>query len=724
VYSWELIVKYNRRQVVERAGLLAMAAFPLPLAAGSKPLPLVFRCARDNDLYRVMTAGGGTYARYDSVEEAIAKAPRGAGVAILADGYPESPTVVTPALYEKAAQQKLRLYVEFPAALPGLVVGAPREAKLERAVVASDAFAPALERLRILGLHRLRFMPVEARNADIVMARVAGFDTAVYGLPEKNVFPLLFEHNGVLVATTKLSQFITARYTPSEAWTPVWKTILGRLVAPLAAPAFAWKAAVRPSYGVTEALPKEAEASAFRRGVAAYGKARLFVHSSWKAELDRRGTVNDSVAPMPPADWPQGDGSEGLLEGFSSTIFPDGTQPIRWKLRNDCMGEASFPLALLGVMDGTTGAARVAANLNDFIYVHSIFAGGRRADPRNPAYGLVGWTYPEGEDVYYGDDNARSLLGTIGAAGALGSDRWDEKMLRCLLANLRTTGKLGFRESRIDRAPLEKNGWRHYWNGADTNYTPHYEAFLWACNLWAYHKTGYKPFLDLTRNAIRMTMAAYPGQWHWTNGIQQERARMLLPLAWLVRVEDTPEHRGWLRKIANEVLRFQDACGAIREELGDPGKGSYGPPRSNEQYGEAEATLIQNNGDPLADMLYTSNFAFLGLHEAAVATREPLFIDAVNKLAAFFCRVQIRSESHPELDGWWYRAFEYKRWEYWASNADAGWGVWSTESGWTQSWITGVLGMRLRRTSLWDISAQSKIRAHLDKLLPEMFPEG
>ena len=41
-------------------------------------------------------------------------------------------------------------------------------------------------------------------------------------------------------------------------------------------------------------------------------------------------------------------------------------------------------------------------------------------------------------------------------------------------------------------------------------------------------------------------MTAYPNEWRWNNGIQQERTRMLIPLAWLVRVEDSPEHRDWL----------------------------------------------------------------------------------------------------------------------------------------------------------------------------------
>jgi hypothetical protein len=174
--------------------------------------------------------------------------------------------------------------------------------------------------------------------------------------------------------------------------------------------------------------------------------------------------------------------------------------------------------------------------------------------------------------------------------------------------------------------------------------------------------------------------------------------------------------------MAREMVALQDASGAIREELGPPDKGSYGPARSNEDYGKHEATLIQQNGDPVADLLYTTNFAFLGLHEAASATGEDLYRDSADNLAAFLCRIQVRSATRPELDGWWFRAFEYRRWDYWASNADVGWGAWSTESGWTQAWIAAVLGMRHAKTSLWDLTAGSKIGRHIDQLAAEMLP--
>jgi hypothetical protein len=374
------------------------------------------------------------------------------------------------------------------------------------------------------------------------------------------------------------------------------------------------------------------------------------------------------------------------------------------------------------VLSGKARDGQIAANLNDFIYTLSALAQGPRDDPDSPSYGLVGWGLPNSTGIYYADDNARSLLGTIGAAAVLKSDRWDEYVLRCLLANLRTTGKMGFRDNSLQEAKLQANGWRYYYEVETVNYAPHFEAYPWACYLWAYDKTHDGRFRDRTVNAIRMTLSAYPNQWKWTNGIQQERARMLLPLAWMIRIDDTPEHREWLKHMAGELLAFQDECGALREEIG-PGHSHYGPPASNDRYGTSEASLLQQNGDPACDLLYTSNFAFLGLHEAAVATGDPYYVQAENKLAEFLCRIQARSSAHPELEGVWFRAFDYKIWDYWASNSDWGWGVWSTETGWTQAWITSVLAMRRLKTSLWDLSAKSQIARHMDKLLPVMLPE-
>lgn len=368
------------------------------------------------------------------------------------------------------------------------------------------------------------------------------------------------------------------------------------------------------------------------------------------------------------------------------------------------------------------GRRDMATRLNDFLYSKSALALGSRADPKSASFGLLGWSLPDSAGVYYGDDNARAILGTMAASVLLKETRWDDRLLESLLANLRTTGRLGFRGNRIEEADLQSSGWRHYYEKEDTHYAPHYEAYLWACFLRAYDKTHFRPFLERARTAIRMTMAAYPGEWRWTNGIQQERARMLLPLAWLVRLEDTPEHRAWLRRIATDMLVFQNEAGAIREELGPEGHGSYWPPRSNEEYGTREAPLLQRNGDPVSDLLYTSEFALLGLHEAAEATGEANYRSAEDRLTRFLCRIQVHSIIHPELDGAWYRAFDSRRWEYWGSNADLGWGAWSAVSGWPQAWIPAVLQMRHLKTSLWDLTSGSRIGIHASRIIPLMLP--
>jgi hypothetical protein len=215
-------------------------------------------------------------------------------------------------------------------------------------------------------------------------------------------------------------------------------------------------------------------------------------------------------------------------------------------------------------------------------------------------------------------------------------------------------------------------------------------------------------------------MAAYPDNWQWTNGIQQERGRMLLALAWLVRVDDRPQYRAWLKRLADDMEKCQDSCGAIREELGSPGKGTCPPARSNAEYGQFEASLIQENGDPVADMLYTCNFTFVGLHEAYAATRDTQFRRMADKLADFLVRIQVTSEAHPELDGGWFRAFDYRKWDYWGSNADAGWGAWSIEVGWTQAWIPTVLALRVLDLNLWDLTGKSKIARHWEKCRQSM----
>jgi hypothetical protein len=81
--------------------------------------------------------------------------------------------------------------------------------------------------MRLLIIHGCHFLPMVAKSPHLILARVAGYDTAVFGLPETEVYPVLFEHprGDILVATTKLSQFVTGRYAPNDAWPVVWRMV-------------------------------------------------------------------------------------------------------------------------------------------------------------------------------------------------------------------------------------------------------------------------------------------------------------------------------------------------------------------------------------------------------------------------------------------------------------------------------------------------------------------
>ncbi len=125
----------------------------------------------------------------------------------------------------------------------------------------------------------------------------------------------------------------------------------------------------------------------------------------------------------------------------------------------------------------------------------------------------------------------------------------------------------------------------------------------------------------------------------------------------------------------------------------------------------------------IADMLYTSNFAFFTLTEAAAVTDDNKIKEALDKLADFMVRIQVHSKTHPELHGAWYRAFDFDRWEYWGSNADLGWGVWSTETGWTQAWITTMLMMHDLNTNIWGFTSESKIADNFEEYKGRMLKE-
>jgi len=700
---------------------------------------LTFVCKADNDLYRMVTASGIPTVRFDDAAEALRQTPTGSAMLILADEYPEKTTALAPSVFEGAAKKKLRLYVEYPAALPDISVGQPRAVlerplkhagdaaaatMLDRVVVTADVFGQSLKKMRLLAIHDCHFVEVQADKPYLVAARVAGYDTAVFGLDDVRPWPILFEHpqGGILICTTKLSQFVTARYAPKDAMQAVWHMILSWLQPGVQIPTLNWIPTVRPTYGPESKLPADALRKAVIRGIDWHTKAKMLLD----AECQERYadvtspivTLQPPTAARPKEQRSAGDGEYALREGFNSKIYHTGKQQVRGGVRTDVVGESALAFALRWRIDGDERSRRVAANLLDWIYFTSPYF---QKDPSKANFGSLYWC--AGNPSLYSVNDCYVILSSLGTAALLSTDKWDEATLQLILSNFRTTGVDGFRGGGVlSNVELLKKGWEYYWNRKTGLSRPHIHAGIWACYLWLYDKTGDRRLLERTRTALSICMDGYPDNFEWTNTM---RSRVILPLAWLVRVDDQPQHRAWLKRMVEDVRKYQEPCGAIREMLGslDLRRTNYLPPRSNAEYGTKEGPVIQQDGDPATDMLYGCNFLLFSLHEACAATGDPEYRAMQDKLADFLVRIQIASEAHPELDGGWFRAFDYRKWDYWGSNAGAGWGAWTIEAGWTQAWIPTTLALRELGLNLWDLSKHSNLAKHWQKCRDQMLPK-
>ncbi|HEY8957726.1 hypothetical protein [Chitinophaga sp.] len=692
------------------------------IQVSAKDKTLLFCGSNKNGLYLLLTQEGYKVKQFTTPAAAITAATEGAAVFIVSDTYPEMDTKlrITNDQLAAAKQKHLQLYVEYLAAFPGLDIPAkPLETRLERGVVTTGDFGAPLPPMSLLGIHNCYILPVNAVDPLIVLAKVVGFDKAEYGLDSTKTYPLLFKQDNVLIATTALSNFERGRYGPAASMKQVWTYILARMTGNPQLTLKHWPMDVKPMYSRDAILPAAARLNAIRKGTAWFFHGRFFVHPAWQKEWEEYNSREMPTGPPISADKPDGNGSLGIMEGHTSTINYDGTQQYRYWMRADVQGEVSMALSAAGRLLNNKNYWQNATNLINYTLKTSNMRAGPKADPNSPAYGLIGWATPN-PTTFYGDDNSRAILGILGASAYMNTSQWDQEMAAAILANFRTTGKEGFRGERLEEKDIIKNGWQFYSNRSLIHPSPHFESWMWALYLWLYNKTHYEPLLTKTKNAIRVTMESYPNDWRWGSSMQTQRARMILPLAWLVRVEDTPEHRQWLDKMVTEIMKYQDESGAIREELGVKGKGMFNPLSTNSAYGSDEGSLIFKNGEKVSCQLYTCNFALFSLNEAARATGNKKYKEATDKLSAYLTRIQVQSSKHKDLDGAWFRAFDYGRWDYWASNSDAGWGAWCTLSGWIQSWIITSQIQVEQQQSYWEVTQQSKISGPAKSLINTM----
>lgn len=665
--------------------------------AGSKVIYCVG--SQDNDMVSCLKQEKFKVVLFDQLETALKDIPSQSTLLIFNPSYPKSVRMLSKDALQTFKDKQLHVYTEFASTADTMPPISLLE--LERVVV-TQPIGTMLQPMDILSINRSYYIKEKANHPTLVVAKVAGFDKAVYGLKDTENFPLLYkDENGIIRCSSQFSNFARCRFMPEMKWKLVWENLLNELTEQNVTFRH-WPVEVVPSYSKDASLPRSSRKKAVEKGVEWYFNGHFLVDASWKDDWVGRyqGDGTMPVGPSLPEDAVDGNGSLGVLEGHCSAIYADGRQAYRYWMRDDVQGESSMTFALAGKLLKNQKYKDISTRLVDYSFDE--FCDGPRNDPNSPTYGLLGWAITH-KYVYYGDDNARSILGMWISSKVLGNHKWDERIARSIEANFKTTSKNGFRSDRLEDKDIQANGLQFYQDRIISNPHPHFESWLWACYLLYYKQTGKQEYYDLAERGIRLTMQAYP-DWLWSNGIQMERARMILPLAWLYRVSPTEEHRNWLNSMVNELLKNQVACGGIIENFGeDASKGAFGKIMSNHAYGLNEAPLIFDNGDPISDMLYTCNFAFFALNEAAAATGDTRIKDATAKLADFLVRIQVKSDAVKNVDGAWFRAFNFRDWDFWASNADAGWGAQSTLTGWIQSWIVSTLALMEMKTNYWDI---------------------
>ena len=100
---------------------------------------------------------------------------------------------------------------------------------MERVVV-TKRIGEDLKPMDLLTINRAVYVKAEAADPLMVIARVAGFDTAVFGLENTPSSPLVYKPNDNLwISTSKLSDFAKLRFMPERNWKLFWEAVMSHM---------------------------------------------------------------------------------------------------------------------------------------------------------------------------------------------------------------------------------------------------------------------------------------------------------------------------------------------------------------------------------------------------------------------------------------------------------------------------------------------------------------
>ena len=360
-------------------------------------------------------------------------------------------------------------------------------------------------------------------------------------------------------------------------------------------------------------------------------------------------------------------GKDGAYEGFTNQINARTGEHTKNKtIRADCTCEIGGALLFDSFLTGNSQSRRYADELFKFTFDCLQVKDGKHS-------GMLRWS-EGGWDICYQDDVARAVLPMLLAQHFDENIPHLEEIQAALDYMLVATSEDGMRSPETNMRTATDEWVASMKPAGSVLPCAHFNAYYHAVLLLAYRVCKKTEYLVYAERGLSAIMEVYPDTRRETSETE-ELCRLVLPLAVLYEVTGKKEHYDWLCCVVNDLETYRHSTGGYAEW--DTGYKAF-----CSRNHKGECALLANNGDPVADLLYSNNWLPLGYAYAYLVTGEKRFYELWKSVSSFLLLAQMHSEEK-RLNGAWARAFELENQENCGVPYDIGWGPYCIESGWT-----------------------------------------
>lgn len=455
---------------------------------------------------------------------------------------------------------------------------------------------------------------------------------------EKRRWRLWYYDSTRLVCSFRICNFTKARFAPFTSWCGIVRIILEHL-------------------GVKEMQPPKPHYTLGNGG-------------------DIMHTFNKGMSWFDGCDILIDNGRAGVKEGMSHLIYPNGKQVERYDVRVDCAGEVAGAYLFDYLINRREGSLEVYKNISDFIFDKMQVRSGKFK-------GMLRWTETAWNTVY-ADDTGRAIISTLLYMTHTGDKSRLPQIEESLDFLISVTGTDGLMEHGLNCFKLTDERMSELRSKPSNQYCAHRNAYYSAALLLAYQLDHKQIYLDTALKGLSTIMSVYPNTMRAISETE-ELCRLIFPLACLYQTTKSEEHKRWLYDVAQRLECYRHKSGGYVEM--DPGYTAY-----RSRTAGTESSMLADNGNEIAELLYSLNWLPLGFSYAYYVTDDTLFLQKWEDIAAFFSNAQIVSEDRM-IDGAWARSLDLKRMEIYGMPHDVGWGPCCIESGWTVAEVLMGLGL-------------------------------